>query len=100
MVAIPGKWEFRGVNIRITEKRRLETAAPAIKHRIVNRSRPRVFLPVLPLKKGSIVGSMAMAGVDGLEIVGRGSMSTDMLLLKLESPAFRCRGQSGIRIDT
>lgn len=34
-----------------------------------------------------------------LQIVDRGTMSTDMLLLlELESPAFRCRGQSGILI--
>lgn len=60
----PEKGGFRGVDIRITEKRRLETAAPAIKHKMVNRSSPRVFLPVLPLKKGSTVASIAMAGVD------------------------------------
>ena len=42
-------------DIRITENSRLATAAAAIKHRIVNRRSPRVFLPVLPLKKGSSV---------------------------------------------
>jgi hypothetical protein len=43
--------------LRITEKRRLATAAAAIKERIVNRRSPLVFLPVLPLKKGSDIVS-------------------------------------------
>ena len=51
-------------DIRITEKRRLDTAAPAIKHKMVRRRRPRVFLPVLPLNKGSTAGSMAGGVVD------------------------------------
>lgn len=42
-------------DVRITENRRLATAAPAIKQRIVNRRSPLEFLPVLPLKKGSAV---------------------------------------------
>jgi len=69
-----------GINIRITEKRRLETAAPAIRHRMVSRRRPRVFLPVLPLKKGSTVGSMAIVVLLIGNVVA-GSMSPDMLLL-------------------
>jgi hypothetical protein len=44
-------------NVRITEKRRLATAAAAINERIVNRRSPLVFLPVLPLKKGSDIVS-------------------------------------------
>ena len=31
---------------RITENRRLDTAAPAIRHRMTTRSRPRVFRPL------------------------------------------------------
>ena len=31
---------------RITENRRLDTAAPAIRHRMITRSRPRVFRPL------------------------------------------------------
>ena len=38
----------------MTLNRRLATAAPAIVHRIINRSKPRVFRPVSPLKNGSI----------------------------------------------
>jgi len=45
--------------LRITEKRRLDTAAPAIKHKIVNRKIPLVFLAVSPFSNGSNVESMA-----------------------------------------
>lgn len=44
----------------MTEKSRLATAAAAIKLKIVNRSKPLVFLPVLPLKKGSNVESIVV----------------------------------------
>jgi hypothetical protein len=47
--------------VRITEKRRLATAAAAIRQRIVNRNRPLVFLPVLPAKKGSGVVAAIIA---------------------------------------
>ncbi len=49
-------------NVRITEKRRLATAAAAIKQRMVNRRSPLVFLPVLPLKKGSDIDSAIVGG--------------------------------------
>lgn len=52
------------VYIRITENRRLATAAAAIKHRIVIRNTPRVFLPVLPLKKGSDAVAVVIVAVD------------------------------------
>ena len=45
------------VYVRITENNLLATAPAAIKQRIINRRRPRVFLLVLPLKKGSDVVS-------------------------------------------
>ena len=41
-------------DLLITLNNRLETAAAAIVHRMINRRRPLVFRPVLPLKKGSI----------------------------------------------
>lgn len=44
--------------VRITEKRRDAIAAAAIVQRIVSRSRPLVFLPVLPLKKGSVLATV------------------------------------------
>jgi hypothetical protein len=59
----------------MTEKRRLETAAPAIKLKIVSRRMPLVFLPVFPLRKGSTPESMI--GDVVVEIVGH-PMSTDM----------------------
>lgn len=34
----------------MTEKRRLDTAAAAMVHRMTSRSKPRVFLPVSPSK--------------------------------------------------
>lgn len=43
----------------MTEKRRLETAAPAIKHRMVNRRIPLVFLAESPFSNGSRVESIA-----------------------------------------
>jgi hypothetical protein len=55
-------------HVRITEKRRLATAAAAIKQRMVILSRPLVFLPILPLRKGSIVVAIvAGVGIDGEE---------------------------------
>lgn len=42
-----------GEDLRITLNKRLATAAAAIVHRMINRSRPLVFRPVLPFKKGS-----------------------------------------------
>lgn len=38
----------------MTLNKRLATAAAAMVQRIINRSRPRVFRPVSPLRKGSI----------------------------------------------
>lgn len=38
----------------MTLNRRLATAAAAIVQRMISRSRPRVFRPVSPLKKGSM----------------------------------------------
>ena len=49
------------VDIRITENRRLATAAAAIKQRIVIRKSPLVFLPVLPWKKGSVTVAVIVA---------------------------------------
>lgn len=62
------RWEY----VRITEKRRLETAAPAIKTKMVKRRMPLVFLPVLPLSNGSILDSMA--GCVAVRVEGRRSM--------------------------
>lgn len=53
-------------HLRITEKRRLATAAAAIKQRIVSLSKPLVFLPVLPFRKGSTVVAIVVGvGLDG-----------------------------------
>ena len=41
-------------DLLMTLNKRLATAAAAIVHKIINRSRPRVFRPVSPLKKGSM----------------------------------------------
>jgi hypothetical protein len=49
--------------VLITENNRLETAAAAIVQRMTNRRRPRVFLPVIPLKKGSSVTAVMMVVV-------------------------------------
>jgi hypothetical protein len=54
------------VYVRITENRRLATAAAAITQRIVILSKPLVFLPVLPVKKGSTV----VAIVIGVSVEG------------------------------
>ena len=40
-------------SLRMTEKSRLATAAPAIVQRMISRSRPLVFRPESPFKKGS-----------------------------------------------
>lgn len=45
---------------RITENRRLLTAAPAIKHRIITRSKPRVFRPVACLRNCPSSAAAAM----------------------------------------
>lgn len=56
------------VHVRITENRRLATAAAAIKQRIVILNKPLVFLPVLPFKKGSAVVAIVVGvSVDGRE---------------------------------
>jgi hypothetical protein len=44
----------------MTLKSRAETAAAAIVHRMVMRSKPLVFLLVVPLNKGSAVATAAM----------------------------------------
>jgi len=51
-------------DIRITENRRLAIAAAAIRQRITNLRRPLEFFPVLPLKKGSAVVTVIVAGVE------------------------------------
>lgn len=57
------------IHLRITEKRRLATAAAAITQRIVILSRPLVFLPILPFKKGSTVVAIVVGiGVDGRKV--------------------------------
>lgn len=45
---------FGFVDVRITLNKRLDTAAAAMVHNMINRKRPRVFRPVSPLRKGSI----------------------------------------------
>jgi len=51
-------------NVLMTENNLEAMAAPAMSERIVNRRSPLVFLPVLPLKKGSvIVSAMVVVGV-------------------------------------
>jgi hypothetical protein len=54
----------------MTEKSRLAIAAAAMRHRIVNRRRPLVFLPVIPRKNGSavvaIVETLIYSNVVGL----------------------------------
>lgn len=52
--------------VLITEKRRLAIAAAAIVQRIVSRRRPRVFLPVLPLKNCSALATVILVVVDRL----------------------------------
>jgi hypothetical protein len=49
----------------MTLKSRAETAAAAIVHRMIMRSRPLVFLLVVPLNKGSaaVVAAMTAKGV-------------------------------------
>jgi hypothetical protein len=59
-------WEY----VRITEKSRLATAAAAIKHRIVIRRSPLVFLPVLPWKKGSATVAVIVVVNEGKFVVG------------------------------
>jgi hypothetical protein len=64
---IPGKpesriWYGALAHLRMTENSRLAIAAAAIKQRIVKRSTPLVFLPVLPLKKGSSFMSDIVGG--------------------------------------
>lgn len=50
----------------MTLKSRAETAAAAIVHRMIMRSRPLVFLLVVPLNKGSaaVVAAMTAKGVN------------------------------------
>ena len=48
----------------MTLNSRLATAAAAIVKRITSRSRPRVFRPVSPLKKGSTEAGGIADGVD------------------------------------
>ena len=48
-------------NVRMTENKRLATAAAAIKQRMVNRRSPLEFFPVLPTKKGSAVFALIVA---------------------------------------
>jgi len=48
-------------HLRITENRRLAIAAAAIVHKITNRRRPLVFLPVFPSKRGSTVVAVMVA---------------------------------------
>ncbi len=50
-------------------------AAAAIKERIVNLNRPLVFLPVLPLKKGSVAESVMIDGAQEIvaEVAGLSS---------------------------
>jgi hypothetical protein len=50
---------------RITENRRLATAAPAIRHRMMTRSRPRVFRPLTCFTNLSVSDS-ATAMVEGI----------------------------------
>jgi hypothetical protein len=57
----PGLGAALGAYIRITEKRRLATAAAAIKQRMVIRRSPLVVLPVFPLKRGSVKESVMVA---------------------------------------
>ena len=47
------------VDVLITLNKRLDTAAAAMVHNMINRKRPLVFRPVSPFKKGSI-GVVAM----------------------------------------
>jgi hypothetical protein len=47
----------------ITLNSRLDTAAAAIVHKMITRSKARVFLPVLPSKKTSVVAPAIMDGV-------------------------------------
>jgi hypothetical protein len=63
MGTMPFRTNFRVVYVRITEKRRLATAAAAIKQRIVNRKRPLEFLPVALFMKGSKI-VLVIVGVD------------------------------------
>ena len=68
----------------MTLNSRLATAAAAMVKRITNRSRPRVFRPVSPFKKGSTeAGGIVNDGIKGIEEdpgVSRG-FSEDRLLL-------------------
>lgn len=53
------------MSILITLKRRLETAAAAIVHRMMMRRRPLVFMLVFPLRNGAsgFVGAIVVAAI-------------------------------------
>lgn len=54
-------------DLRMTLNKRLATAAAAIVHRMINRSRPRVFRPVSPFKKGSNAAAVIVGVAEVLE---------------------------------
>ena len=66
---------------RITENRRLLTAAPAMRHRIITRSRPRVLRPVACLRNCPSSTATAM-------FAGNWSESKETVLLRPRHRAF------------
>ena len=58
-------------DLLITLNKRLDTAAAAIVHKMINRRRPRVFRPVSPFKKGSIevVAMLEGTGLHQIKII-------------------------------
>jgi hypothetical protein len=91
-------------NVLITLNKRLATAAAAIVHRIISRSSPRVFRPVLPLKRGSMENASAIVYDQGRSMklvvdlrnplrIFKRQISLRRLKIKVFTPG-RCRGQS------
>jgi hypothetical protein len=67
--------------VRITENRRLAIAAAAMVQRMINRRSPLVFLPVLPLNKGSPIAPAIVVVKERLSVW---EMSTKGMLMCLE----------------
>lgn len=74
-----------GLDLRITLNKRADTAAAAIVHRMMIRSRPRVFLLVLPRRNGS-------RGVEAAIMAGEG-MKTRRLGERKLPVVDRCSGR-------
>ena len=64
-----------GQCVRMTLKRRADTAAAAMVHRMMIRSRPRVFLLVFPRRKGSKGVETAMMARERTKTRRRGTKS-------------------------